>query len=56
MTKVEIIALAERWQAKADRAMERYQEDSQSRRIYGEGGRARRWQHGKAPAQSRPAC
>lgn len=27
MTKVEIIALAERWQAKADRAMERYQED-----------------------------
>ena len=32
-------------------------EDSQSRRIYGEGGgRARRWQHGKAPAQSRPAC
>ena len=31
-------------------------EDNQSRRIYGEGGRARRWQHGKAPAQSRPAC
>ena len=27
MTKVEIVALAERWQAKADRAMERYQED-----------------------------
>ena len=27
MTKVELIALAERWQAKADRAMERYQED-----------------------------
>ena len=27
MTKVELIALAERWQAKADRTMERYQED-----------------------------
>lgn len=27
MTKVELIALAERWQTKADRAMERYQED-----------------------------
>lgn len=27
MTKVELIALAERWQAKADRAMERHQED-----------------------------
>lgn len=27
MTKVEIVALAERWQTKADRAMERYQED-----------------------------
>ena len=31
MTKVEIIALAERWQAKADRAMERYQEDGLAR-------------------------
>lgn len=27
MTKVELIALSERWRAKADRAMERYQED-----------------------------
>ena len=27
MTKVELITLAERWQTKADRAMERYQED-----------------------------
>lgn len=27
MTKVELIALAERWQTKADRAMERCQED-----------------------------
>ena len=27
MTKVELIALAERWQTKADRAMDRYQED-----------------------------
>lgn len=27
MTKVELIALAERWQDKAGRAMERYQED-----------------------------
>ena len=27
MTKVELTALVERWQAKADRAMERYQED-----------------------------
>ena len=27
MTKVELIAMAERWQTKADRAMERYQED-----------------------------
>lgn len=27
MTKVELIALAERWQAKADRTLERYQED-----------------------------
>ena len=31
MTKVELIALAERWQAKADRAMERYQEDGLAR-------------------------
>lgn len=31
MTKVEIIALAERWQTKADRAMERYQEDGLAR-------------------------
>ena len=31
MTKVEIITLAERWQAKADRAMERYQEDGLAR-------------------------
>lgn len=31
MTKVEITALAERWQAKADRAMERYQEDGLAR-------------------------
>lgn len=31
MTKVELIALAERWQTKADRAMERYQEDGLSR-------------------------
>lgn len=31
MTKVEIVALAERWQAKADRAMERYQEDGLAR-------------------------
>lgn len=31
MTKVEIIALAEHWQAKADRAMARYQEDGLAR-------------------------
>ena len=31
MTKVELITLAERWQAKADRAMERYQEDGLAR-------------------------
>ena len=31
MTKVELIALAERWQTKADRAMERYQEDGLAR-------------------------
>lgn len=31
MTKVELIALAERWQTKADRAMERYQEDGLTR-------------------------
>ena len=31
MTKVEIVAMAERWQAKADRAMERYQEDGLAR-------------------------
>ena len=31
MTKVELIALAERWQAKADRAMEHYQEDGLAR-------------------------
>lgn len=31
MTKVELIALAERWQAKADRAMDRYQEDGLAR-------------------------
>ena len=31
MTKVELIALAERWQAKADRTMERYQEDGLAR-------------------------
>lgn len=31
MTKVELITLAERWQAKADRAMDRYQEDGLAR-------------------------
>lgn len=31
MTKVEIAALAERWQAKADRAMARYQESGLAR-------------------------
>ena len=31
MTKVELIALAERWQTKADRAMEHYQEDGLAR-------------------------
>lgn len=31
MTKVELIALAERWQDKADRAMERYQESGLAR-------------------------
>ena len=31
MTKAELTALAERWQAKADRAMERYQEDGLAR-------------------------
>lgn len=31
MTKVEIAALAERWQAKADRAIDRYQEDGLAR-------------------------
>lgn len=31
MTKVELITLAERWQTKADRAMERYQEDGLAR-------------------------
>ena len=31
MTKVELIALAERWQAKAARARERYQEDGLAR-------------------------
>ena len=31
MTKVKLIALAERWQTKADRAMERYQEDGLAR-------------------------
>ena len=31
MTKVEIVALAERWQAKADRAMARYQESGLAR-------------------------
>ena len=31
MTKVEIVALAEHWQAKADRAMDRYQEDGLAR-------------------------
>ena len=31
MTKVEITALAERWQAKADRAMARYQESGLAR-------------------------
>lgn len=31
MTKVEIVALAEHWQAKADRAMERYQESGLAR-------------------------
>ena len=41
MTKVEIITLAERWQAKADRAMERYQEDGLARhnRCSDEAGR-----------------
>ena len=31
MTKAELIALAEHWQAKADRAMERYQENGLAR-------------------------
>ena len=31
MTKVEIVAMAEHWQAKADRAMDRYQEDGLAR-------------------------
>ena len=31
MTKIEIVALAERWQDKADRAMERYQESGLAR-------------------------
>lgn len=31
MTKVELIALAERWQTKADRAMEHYQESGLAR-------------------------
>lgn len=31
MTKVEIVALAERWQAKADRTLERYQESGLAR-------------------------
>ena len=31
MTKVELITLAERWQAKADRAQDRYQEDGLAR-------------------------
>ena len=31
MTKVELITLAERWQAKADRAKDRYQEDGLAR-------------------------
>ena len=31
MTKVEIVALAERWRAKADRAMARYQESGLAR-------------------------
>ena len=31
MTKVEIVALAEHWQTKADRAMERYQESGLAR-------------------------
>lgn len=31
MTKVEIVALAEHWQAKADRAMDRYQESGLAR-------------------------
>ena len=35
MTKVELIALAERWQTKADRAMERYQEDGLARHNRG---------------------
>ena len=35
MTKVELIALAERWQTKADRAMERYQEDGLAQLVQG---------------------
>ena len=33
MTKVEIVALAEHWQAKADRAMDRYQESGLARNV-----------------------
>ena len=33
MTKVEIVALAEHWQAKADRAMARYQESGLPRPL-----------------------